>query len=72
MNYTAKHSLGSIVTFRLGDHKIRWCSVTAIKFEEPGCRYDLLVQGNKVYDVLESQIEGIEEEADSINKGELN
>ena len=69
--FNSIYGIGDTVTLTIGGNKIRWCTVTAVKFEEKNIRYDLMIEGHKVYDVSELQIEAIETEPTINAKNEL-
>lgn len=53
-----------IVTFHLGSQTLRWCQVLTIKHTENNeWKYDLIVEGIRLYDVDSSHLEDIGVEA---------
>lgn len=52
-----EHNIGDSVSVLIENHKIRWCTITAIKFEEKSVKCDVqLPKGGKLYDVESSRI----------------
>lgn len=52
-----KFCINDIVTFNLGADKIRWCTIISYKISENEVRYDLLKQGQRLFDIQEYYLE---------------
>jgi hypothetical protein len=52
-----KFNINDIVTFNIGSDKIRWCSILSFKISETEVRYDLLKQGQRLFDIQEYYLE---------------
>ena len=52
-----EHSIGDSVCVTIEGVKIRWCTITSVKFEEKNIKCDILLsKGGKLYDVDSSKI----------------
>ena len=57
MNQVNKFNINDIVTVNIGKDKIRWCTVLSYKISESEVKYDILIQGMKLYDIQEYYLE---------------
>ncbi len=74
ITFKSKYGLETPVHFKVGKETIRWASITAVKFDlDSSIRYDLIIQGQRFYDILEQYlIDANKESEDTIlNSGYL-
>lgn len=70
--YSTDFSIGEYVNVNICGSEIKFCQVTAVKFDEHGVKFDLLLSnGQKIYDINYEAVTSIAEQANNLSKTEI-